>query len=417
MSLTYSNRSLSPIYVKFSGSAYEQLKEGYCLCYAIGSTETAGSYAGGGTATTAGETRSLTGSSREFVVQKPSITNIRYPAGVVMDGPNMTADANGNLMVQILPFTSKDVPGVEVMTDMSVTADDLLGLQPESYFARRGVLFGNPILRVSTTTTTPTATVPATCRGVWAPFVEPEELESQHFDYFNDFVVPTTLHNGLTAQANAPTTAAGIGGIVGCVTSNTTNTVGGLRTTSLPVTLAAGNACLIDGRIATAVGTALAGSVFFGCSAVTGAAQTMFADTTHAVAASQSFFGVVRVLGTSWAPVVGAAGTNVTSTVTQANADGTTGTTGTGFSTGTPIRWRLLYNGGTLSSGGTGRILVFYNDTLLCTLGSGSPSGAPTDIPTAAMYVHLCTKNVGAVETTCDIDYLRVRQVRSATSF
>lgn len=188
MSLTYRNRSLSPIYVKFSGSAYEQLKEGYCLCYKISATETSGAYPGNGTATTAGETRSGTGSDAEFTVEQPSLTNILFPAGVLMDGPNMTADADGYLMVQILPFSEKDTPGVEVWTDQSISASnggDLLGLFPGTYAARRGALYGQPVLRAMQTVDR--SSTNGTVRGVWAPTVDQVEFDAKHTVVFDDF--------------------------------------------------------------------------------------------------------------------------------------------------------------------------------------------------------------------------------------
>lgn len=202
------NRPLQSVPVRLYGTAGTVIKTGYITAYRISETETAGVLPGGTTAPGTGETRSDTGSFAEYVVEQPSITNIEHIAGVVTDtGINNVIPTSGYMDIWILPLSEANAAGVEVWTDQSITVGDLLGAQPGSWAAKRGVLFGNPLLRsIQTVDRSSTA---GTVRGTWAPTVLETEFLRKHTCVFEGFEhLNYSSATSLTAVSTSTATAA-----------------------------------------------------------------------------------------------------------------------------------------------------------------------------------------------------------------
>lgn len=183
----YSNRPMPRLEVRAKGTAGELLKPGYAFFYRISETETAGVLPGGSASVTgSGETRSDTGSYREYEVEQCSLTNHEHPAGVMLDSsPDRMFDADGYADIEICPFSAKDTPGVEVWTDQSITEGDLLGAWPGSWALKRGVTFGQPLLR--SIQTADRSSTNGLVRGCWSPTITDEEFERKHTYFFDDF--------------------------------------------------------------------------------------------------------------------------------------------------------------------------------------------------------------------------------------
>lgn len=160
-----------------------------------------------------------TAANQECVIEKPTFANITYPAGV-LSAPAPVLVKNGErVALSICPiFCMKDFPGVEVWTDQSITAGDLLGPQPGSWSLRKGALFGAPWLRANQTVDR--SSTAGTVRGTFAPLVDRFELLQFQHEMFEDWVNYTDEHEGWDISLGASATAAATLSVLTLTTTN-----------------------------------------------------------------------------------------------------------------------------------------------------------------------------------------------------
>ena len=386
--------------VRLNGTAGATVPRGAACFYRVTATETAGSIPGGTTAMSAGDVVSTTANTREYDVEQCSISNYENFAGFTER--EVILDSNGQPAVPIID--GSDQGGVTAVTNQSVTAGDLLGAMPGSWFLFRGAVFTNPLLRVTTTVDRSTTSGPVV--GVGKPTVSNEEFQKYHFEYNNDFYSYVTTGEGLTTIVNTTAGTNAQNGVISCSAAATTdNSPGGTKTTQTCWQFATGAACYFEARFQLTEVDTNAANFLIGFQDKAGTTNTTLQDNGAGPAASIDMAAIYKVDGSMFFR------TGISRTTAQALV-----TTTTAFAAATNYKIGILYNGMPITSGGGGRVFFFVNDTLIGTAGNAA-SGDELKIPNALMFLTLLVKSGSATGTqTMLVDYMRCRQAKLASA-
>lgn len=340
-------------------------------------------------------------SDQEVVVTQATISNVYGAAYLVhhsSGGQVCTSTAPGRITG--IPVTERAVTAVYAYTDQTVTAGDWLGPQPGSYYMRRGVFFTGWGLRVRTTPSTQgTASAPVRVLCDAIPQVPESELLAFHQNYYNDFAFYTTVHNGLTTVADSTGASAAADTVNGNLTITTAaadNDTQGVIGTKKNWQLAANKPLYFAAKVTPTVVGAGSTNIIVGLQDKAGTTTTTLQADGAGIAASIDAAAFVHLEGAAtWKAA--ASRTTVQLTATGSAA----------FATATAYKLEMLYDGGTLSSSGSGK-LFFWVDGVLIETVTMTTSGP---IPSGVMALTILDKSTGSAEIL-NVDFVKVRQVR-----
>ena len=266
-------QTVRPIVAYYTGS--DTLYNGYALCY---------------------DHDGATAKLRSSTVEKPTYASLLAGgfAGIVVNAPAqgiVPASGATRTKVYLLPVrpSGMEMRDVDVFTDQNVTAGQLLGPSPETYYFRQAVIPGTAVFRCSEAKDR--SGTANTVNGVYVK-IDAEEYQDKMFRIFDHFDGRTPIFLGGATLAEfllpgyqvsgATVAAAGTSDHGGrLVITPTTTTIaqlemGGTGTASaanlLPFTLSAGKAIYFRANVNFGVG-AVDNDVFCGL-AITGAAVT-----------------------------------------------------------------------------------------------------------------------------------------------
>ena len=353
--------------LKYAGSASDVLTAGEFVCFNHDAS---------------------TANDQEYVVETPAGANIRYPAGII--AKDAVADANGVAHIDIIPWSRvMSLPGIEVFTDQSIAAGDLLGPQPGTRKLRKGLLYGYAVLRASQTVDR--SSTAGTVRGTLRPEVgEIERLRFQS-EIYDDFMNYVTVHEGLTSSLGTGCTATAAASVLTiAVDGNADNDQAIVASTAALVVPAVGKPFYLEAYATVTDAATANGDYFIGLHDGTISATIPIADDDSLTSTNESFAIFTALAGAKsfWKFQTNDDGATQNSTTTTAPA----------FATATAYRFGILWDG--VSS-----YLAFINDTLVAT--------HTADLPTGKSLKFVCgvKDSAGAVEQIA-LDYYSLIHVK-----